>query len=231
MDFEKPPLIIVALDLPPAEAAKLVKALEPAEGRIAAYKIGSINALEIGVKETVAELRQFTKLPIIYDHQKGCTDIPEIVARQVEIVAEGGADSFIAVPLGAGGKSLELFVDACKRKKIVPIALLEMTHPGANDFLAENAARKVFEKAVALGVEYFVAPATEPEKIREYKDWGESIKIMSPGIGAQGGSAREAVAAGTDYPIVGRQISQAENPAGEVEKIYKECLEGFKKRK
>ncbi len=230
MDFKKPPSVIVALDMPAAGAGKLVQALGPAEDKIAAYKIGSINVLEIGIKETVAELRNFTKLPIIYDHQKGSTDIPEIVAKQVEIAANGGVDSLIAVPLGAGGKSLEFFADACREKKIIPIVLLEMTHPGANDFLAADASRRVFEKAVSLGVKYFVAPATKTEKIREYKDWGEKIMIMSPGIGAQGGSVKEAVAAGTDYPIVGRQIAQSENPAMEVEKIYKECLEGYKKR-
>ena len=76
-----------------------------------------------------------------------------------------------------------------------------------------------------------------PEKIKEYEKLRaqgaerKAVYFLSPGIGAQGGQAREAVQAGTDYPIVGRAIYESENPAAEVEKIYKECLEGFRKRR
>ncbi len=38
------------------------------------------------------------------------------------------------------------------------------------------------------------------------------MKIISPGIGAQGGDEVSAVAAGADYVIVGRKIYQASDP-------------------
>lgn len=230
MKLRKPPAVIIALDLEIQKAVQLVKSLKGVEDKIAALKIGSLQSMGMGLKAAVSELRVFTSLPIIYDHQKGCTDIPEIIEKQVKAAKECSIDSMIAVPQGAGSKSLESFVQTCKAEKIEPIVLLEMTHEGANDFLREGTAKKIFDKALALGVEYFVCPGNKPEKIEEYKNWNKNIKIISPGIGAQGGSAYEAVRAGTDYPIVGRAVYEAEEPARAVKLLYKECLEGFKKR-
>lgn len=230
MDLKKPPGIIPALDLPIAEAGKLVQKLNDVEDKIAAYKIGSLHAFEIGLKGAVAELRNFTELPIIYDHQKGCTDIPAISARQVKLAAEYGVNSFIAVPLGAGGETLTSFVDAANEAEIVPVVLLEMTQPGANDFLKENTARLVFDKANELGVKYFVCPGNKYDKLAEYREWiGESF-IMSPGIGAQGGQAEEAVKRGVDYPIVGRGIYQAEDPVEAVNELYEQAKRGYESR-
>jgi orotidine-5'-phosphate decarboxylase len=230
MKLKEPPAIIPALDLPIGEAVELVKGLDSVEDKIAGYKISSLHALDCGLRAAVSELRVFTDLPIIYDHQKGATDIPAIAARQVELAADCGVNAFIGVPLGAGSKTLEGFVDACKDSDLLPIILLEMTHPNANDYLKEGAAKDIFEKASELGVNYFVAPGNKPEKLREYRNWVGDSYITSPGIGAQGGQAAEAVQAGTDYPIIGRAIYQAENPVAVIEEIYKGCKEGFSKR-
>ncbi len=233
MEIKKPPGIIVALDIPLQKASKLVRELEKVEDKIAGYKISSLQAMEAGLKAVVSELRLATKVPLIYDHQKGATDIPEISAQQVSVAAAAGVDSFIGVPLGAGGKTLESFVDACKKNKVEPIILLEMTHPGANDFLKENTAKEVFQQATALGVRYFVVPGTKPEKVKEYNNWrtGKEVYFVSPGFGAQGGQVTEGVKNGVDYPIVGRAVYGAEKPADVVNELYKECLEGWRLRK
>ena len=115
MEIKKPPGIIVALDIPLQKASKLVRELEKVEDKIAAYKISSLQAMEVGLKQVVAELRLATKIPLIYDHQKGATDIPEIAEQQVNLGAAAGIDSFIGVPQGAGKKTLESFVNACKK--------------------------------------------------------------------------------------------------------------------
>jgi orotidine-5'-phosphate decarboxylase len=51
------------------------------------------------------------------------------------------------------------------------------------------------------------------------------MMILTPGVGAQGGSAADAIRAGADYIIVGRSIYQADDPgaaatelAGEIQK-------------
>ena len=38
------------------------------------------------------------------------------------------------------------------------------------------------------------------------------MSIYSPGVGTQGGSAKEVISAGTNYLIVGRSILNAKNP-------------------
>ncbi|MFH1450467.1 MAG: orotidine 5'-phosphate decarboxylase / HUMPS family protein [archaeon] len=231
MDLIKPPGIIVALDISLSESCALVQKLKPAEDKIAGYKVSSLTVLEHGLNAIVAELKKFTKKPIIYDHQKGCTDIPKIVEKQVKLAADCGINSFIAVPLGAGSETMAAFVNACKEKEILPIILLSMTHKGAEDYLKPEAPDLVFETARDLGVKYFVAPGNNPEKIAEIKaKLDPGMFITSPGIGAQGGSCEEAVKAGTDYPIVGRAVYEAEDSVKAVEALYKEARKGFESR-
>jgi len=231
MKLENPPGIIIALDIGLAEAGALVQKLKPVENKIAGYKVGSLNAIEHGLKATVAELRQFTEKPIIYDHQKGGTDIPTITEQQVKLAAECGVNSFIAVPLGDGGETLTAFVNACNEVRILPIVLLEMTHAEADDYLKENSANLVFEKAKKLGVKYFVAPGNKPQKILELKGkMDKGMFIVSPGIGAQGGKCERCVEAGTDYPIVGRGVYEAEDPVKAVKELYEQSKKGFEKR-
>jgi orotidine-5'-phosphate decarboxylase len=73
--------------------------------------------------------------------------------------------------------------------------------------------------AVEAGASGVVAPATRPERIKLIRSIiGERI-IISPGVGAQGGSAGEALQAGADYLIVGRSIYEAEDPVGSAKKL------------
>lgn len=232
--LRKPPSIIPSLDLNLEGATDLLGELADVEEKIAAYKMSSLQIMEKGLEEVVEEIRAYTNLPLIYDHQKACTDIPPIVKNQVDAVASLGIDSFIAVPQGAGSKSLESFVKASKENKIIPVVLLEMTHPGANDYLKKNTPSKVFDRAVKLGVKHFVVPGNKTEKINQYRCWADKedkkIKLLSPGIGAQGGTAESAVKTGVDYPIIGRAIYTSEKPAEAVEKIYDACKKGYSKR-
>jgi len=230
MDLGKKPGIIPALDISVGEAGELIQKLGEVEDYIAAYKISSLHAFEFGLKGTVAELRKFTEKPIIYDHQKAATDIPSIVEKQAKAAAEYGVNAFIGVPLGAGSKTLEAFVGACKESGLLPIILLEMTQEGATDYLKDATPRLVFDKANELGVTHFVCPGNKYDKIAEYKGWIGEGSIMSPGIKAQGGKCEEAVKAGTDYPIVGRGVYQAEDPVAAVKELYEQAKRGFESR-
>src|SRR5438445_702977 len=57
-----------------------------------------------------------------------------------------------------------------------------------------------------------VDPATRPERVKALRAIIGSRLILSPGVGAQGGNAREAIAAGADAVIVGRAIYEAADP-------------------
>ena len=54
-----------------------------------------------------------------------------------------------------------------------------------------------------------------------------NLKILSPGVGAQGGSASGAIRAGADYIIVGRSIYNAENPKAVATKIAGDIRQGM----
>ncbi len=67
--------------------------------------------------------------------------------------------------------------------------------------------------AIASKVDGIVVGATFPEIIRYCnKKAGTKLDIFSPGIGTQGGNAKEVISAGTDYLIVGRTILNDKNP-------------------
>jgi orotidine-5'-phosphate decarboxylase len=54
-----------------------------------------------------------------------------------------------------------------------------------------------------------------------------NLNILSPGVGAQGGSASAAIKAGADYIIVGRSIYNAENPEAAALKIAGDIRTGL----
>jgi orotidine-5'-phosphate decarboxylase len=73
--------------------------------------------------------------------------------------------------------------------------------------------------AVEVGAAGVVAPATRPERIKAIRSiMGDRI-IISPGVGAQGGSADAALRAGADYLIVGRSIYEAKEPEVSAKKL------------
>ena len=93
-----------------------------------------------------------------------------------------------------------------------------MSHPGAELFMAPLAERmaRLAAEVDATGV---VAPATRPEKISLIRSIIGGRTIISPGVGAQGGSAGAALEAGADYLIVGRSIYEAEDPVASAKRF------------
>lgn len=224
MMFENPPGIIPSLDVDIERAKEVLECICELRKEIAAIKIGSILCWEVGLKNAVSELKKICNFPIIFDAQKAGTDIPEIVRKQVEIAAKSGVDAFIAAPQGSGSATLAAFVEACFEHKITPIVVVEMTHPECNSFLSKDASDKILEKSIELGVVNFVAPANKPERLKIYKDIAlgkkKEIRILSPGIGPQGGGPDSAVKSGSDFIIIGRSIYQAIDPKKRVIQIY-----------
>lgn len=180
--------------------------------------------MEVWTESHSSRNQAICDFPIIFDAQKGGTDIPSITEEQVRLVAESGVDAFIACPPGSGTKTLEAFVNKSFEFNVIPIVLVEMTHPMANVFLKENAGEQILLRSLELGVKYFVAPGNDPEKILKYKTLakskGKDIKIFSPGLGFQGGDPNKAGKAGTDFFIVGRSLYNSEDPRKEVLKTY-----------
>lgn len=131
-----------------------------------------------------------------------------------------GFDAVIANPIMGLDSLKQLVKDSHKENKGV-ITLCHMSAPEAK--LSYDMEIRMGKKqqlyqlfldwAIASKVDGIVVGATFPEIIRYCnKKAGTKLDIFSPGIGTQGGSAKEVISAGADYLIVGRTILNDKNP-------------------
>jgi orotidine-5'-phosphate decarboxylase len=142
-----------------------------------------------------------------------------------------GFDALIANPFIGWEEGLEPIFRVAHKLLRGVILLVYMSHKGAG----EGYGQTIYDpekgeeipqyvsfarKALKLDADGAIVGATYPEKIRQvYQILGKKTPIYSPGIGAQGGDLKEALQAGTRYPIVGRAITLAQNPAEAAKKI------------
>lgn len=210
--------VIPACDVPSLEELdKLVRETCGVKG-IGGYKIGFGLVIPFGIKNVVRAIRRHTDLPVIYDHQKAGTDIPEMGERFMK--ACQGVDAVIIFPQ-AGPETERKWIDSAKASGMGIIVGGEMTHPKYLEkdggFLRNDAPGAIYELAASLGVTDFVVPGNKPERIREYRRFLKSKGIRpvfySPGLIAQGGNLTEsAKAAGESWhAILGRALYQSEN--------------------
>ncbi len=197
------------------ELENLVKAVDSVKG-ISAYKVGFSLALPYGLPAVVKAVRKHSKKPIIYDHQKAGTDIPDTGAQFAQACARAGVDAVILFPQ-AGPETLKAWVKQCQAVGLKIIVGGEMTHPAflAKDggFLTDDAPRKIYELAASLGITDFVVPGNKPERIKEYRSLITRAGIpepvfYSPGLVTQGGDVTEGAKAAGErwHAIIGRAL-------------------------
>jgi len=196
---------------------------------ISAYKIGFELCLKFSIPKVVETIRDHTKLPIIYDHQKAATDIPEMGTNFAAAVK--GVDAVILFPV-MGPETEKAWIKACKEAGLGVIVGGEMTHPGFSEkeggFISEEESLKIYDIASDLGVVEFVVPGNKPEQIKKYREFlenkGISPVFYSPGLITQGGDITEsAKAAGKWHAIVGRALYNAED----INKAAKEMVKAL----
>ena len=162
----------------------------------------------------VTELKEETGLPVIADLK--LADIPNTNRLIAGKVFEAGADYIIAHSF-VGSDSVRAVMELGKT-----IIVVEMSHPGAREFI-QPVTDKLIELANHLKPFGVIAPATRPERVAYIRSkLKPGIKILTPGVGAQGGKAGEVLKAGADYIIVGRSIYASDNPRESARRIYEE---------
>lgn len=210
--MQKKSHLILALD--ETDGEKALSIARSVAGIVDAIKINWPLVLSAG-PEMITKLSQISD--VICDFK--VADIPNTVRLIVEQSVARGASAVI-VHAFPGSDSLSEAVKAAG-KDVAIYAVTEMSHPGGKEFTAPNA-EALAHVGVECGVKGFIAPATRPERIAEIRKIIGDREILSPGVGAQGGSASDAIRAGADYVIVGRAIYMAEDPRAVAEQIASE---------
>jgi orotidine-5'-phosphate decarboxylase len=196
--------LIVALDVLKRDKAVWIAA-ETAE-YADALKVGYPLVLSQGMG-IISELADYA--PVIADFK--VADIPN-TDRLIcaEVFRENAAG--VIVHGFTGKDSLEACIEVAGDNHGEVYVVSEMSHPGGARFFTP-VAEAIAEMARLCGATGLVAPATRPERLHVIRQAvGNDLSIISPGVGAQGGSAADAIAAGADWIIAGRSIYNSDSP-------------------
>ena len=203
--------LVLALDeTDPVRALDVAKSVAPFVAKI---KINYPLVLSAGL-EIVTEISKFS--PVICDFK--VADIPNTNRLIAKEAFEAGASGIIAHAF-PGPESLKAIreVDSTKDMYIV----ITMSHPKGGEFFDIDNFCKLALEVGATGV---VAPATRPEDVAKVRNLVGDLEIISPGVGAQGGSSKDTIEAGANYIIVGRGIYLSDDPVAAAEKYSKELV-------
>jgi orotidine-5'-phosphate decarboxylase len=210
--------VILALDeTDPVKARSVASAVAP---HVDAIKINWPLILSTG-PAMITELSALC--PVICDFK--LADIPN-TNRLITEQAIGRGAAGVIVQGFPGMDSVKAVVDAAAGAEVFVVT--EMSHPGGQEFTAPVADR-IARMAVDAKASGVIAPATRPGRISEIRNIVGRLLILSPGVGAQGGSAADAIRAGADYVIVGRSIYGSPNPAKAAREISEAVSSAAKK--
>jgi orotidine-5'-phosphate decarboxylase len=225
--FERKSGIILAADLADIELFRRIAALPNQFREVVAIKVGFTLALRYGLPAVVKAANDASGVPVIYDHQKAATDIPQMGEPFAKVCCDAGVSAVIFFPQ-AGPKTLEAFVSAANDSGLTPIVGLVMTHKSylSSDggYITDEAPEMIAQTAVNSGVRDFVLPGNKPEIVRRFAS-GSLLNItegsiMMPGIGSQGGELTGAFQAAKPhrrYAIIGSAIYGATEPIAALE--------------
>jgi len=208
--MQKKTRIILALDV--TSRADALRVVDAVKDYVDAIKINWPLILAAG-PDIIREMSEVKD--VICDFK--ISDIPNTNRLIVEQAMSRGASAVICHGF-AGEDSVKACVDAAKGQVFV---LTEMSHPGGKQFTAP-VADQLAALAKAAGARGIVAPATRPERIAALRKIIGDMEIITPGVGAQGGKASDAIKAGADYIIVGRAIYEAADPRNAARKLVDE---------
>jgi orotidine-5'-phosphate decarboxylase len=238
--------IVLALDLPfettenrdkiLGKAQKILRAVHP---YICAVKINHHLVLPLGifdgVQQLVEQIRGQGLLAIMDAKVNDIGDTNQVIA---EYYYAAGFDALIANPFVGWEAGLKPLFEVSKRLNRGVILLCYMSHKGASEgygqtIIDSETGEKTLQyvsfakKALQWGADGVVVGATVPQKIAEIKQiLQDKVDIYSPGVGAQGGAAETAVKAGASYLIVGREITNSDDPA-QVARTLCESIKGI----
>jgi orotidine-5'-phosphate decarboxylase len=207
------------------KAASLISAMRD---RIVAVKVNWHLLLPYGVLgiRGLVERCADEGLPVIADMK--LNDIGATNVEAAETLFSNGFSAVIANPFVGYKEGVEDLLTKSKEMGKAVILLVYMSHSGAREGYGlkvggEPLYMNFARKAKRWGADGAVVSSKSPSIIREVRSiLGDKQVILSPGVGFQGGDARKALAAGSDYLIVGRSIVDSKDPVRSVEALNRE---------
>ncbi len=225
--------LILALDFPfevpekkeniLIKAQKVTKAVSP---YVCAVKINHHLTLPLGtfdgVQKLVEQIHDLGMLAIMDAKVNDIGNTNQIIA---DYYFTAGFDAIIANPFVGWDEGLKPLFEVSKKLNRGVILLTYMSHKGASEGYGQTiidgkTGERTLQyisfarKALIWNADGVVVGATAPQKIGEVKQiLQDKVDIYSPGVGAQGGSAETAIKAGANYLIVGREITNSNDPS------------------
>lgn len=188
--------------------------------KIGAYKISAVLGLKYSIPKIVEVARKYTDKPLIYDHQKAGTDIPDTGKDFIKVLKESGIDALIIFPL-SGPVAQLAWINYANEIGLPIISGGYMTHKGfvSSDggYITDEAPEEMYSLSAKNGVIDFVVPGNKPDIIIKIKSLLVNLGVFptfySPGFVSQGGIISEAaIAAGANWhAIVGRAIYESKD--------------------
>ena len=178
----------------------------------------------LGLRELVEACKD-GGLPLIADmklNDIGSTDVEAAVT-----LFSNGFDAVIANPFVGYKEGIGDLLTKSREMHKGVVLLVYMSHGGAREGYGLRVGGEPlylrFARATKRwGADGAVVSSKSPAIIRQVRArLGKGQAILSPGVGFQGGDARKALAAGTDYLIVGRSIVDAKEPSKVVDALTK----------
>ena len=197
---------------------------------VAAVKVNMHLLLPFGLEGLRGVLSecQARQLPVIADIK--LNDIGATNTDAVQTLFSYGVDAVIANPFVGYSEGLSEVLRAGREAGKGVILLVYMSHAGAKEgYGIKLASGKpmymvLAARARAWRADGAIVSAKSPRILRLVrKTLREDQLIISPGVGAQGGDARKALAAGADFVIVGRSIIESENPGVAARKMSEDA--------
>ena len=223
--------IIVALDFPTLEQAHaLAKELDPQKCRV---KVGK----ELFTRYGPAVLDNLHKLGFEIFLDLKFHDIPNTVAGACRSAAELGC-WMINVHASGGSAMMEAAANSISQARQKPLLIAVTVLTSLDDDAlkmigfsrdTKDATQNLARLARDAGIDGVVSSAHDIVATKQ--NLGKDFLVVTPGIrpsgSASGDQARiatpnSAISAGADYLVIGRPITQAENPLGALDSIIAE---------
>jgi orotidine-5'-phosphate decarboxylase len=226
--------LIVALDVAGVQAAASM--IAELEGAAHFFKIGLSLQLASGVNSLIRSLiRDGKKVFLDYKYYDVEETLRKAVSRASSVgvsflTIHGPGNLIRAAVDGKGGSDLKLFTVTV----LTSLDAGDIAEMGYPQHSVEELVLFRARKALEAGCDGVIASGREAARIREMA--GGNLLVVTPGIRPEGHAAHEqkrattpsaAIAAGADYLVVGRPITDAANPRSSAEQIIAEMQAAF----